>query len=366
MCLSMALSLALACGAAQAHALPALAITAPTPNSRIIVHRGIARSGTLRGDWEPPRTLVAAYYPAWSEPLASLIEAALPEVAVCLLISAPQQPADVQAWLGGRGVPWASVGLLQAALDSPWIRDYGPLQRSGPGGANAMWLDTQYNATRPNDDALPRQLASAFAVPLESVPVVLDGGALSGNGAGLCAMTWSTFQVAGLRLTDAVGLDRFLLRVGCDALAVLPGLTMERTGHVDMLAQFVSRTGVMVAELAAAAQPDDAANLQEAVIALQAAGKALGTELVVHRIPTPAPEGSIYRSYVNGTRLVRQFLVPSYEGATLADEARAYEALRRAMPGTTLVPIGADAMIASGGAVHCMSLGLSVARSSAK
>ena len=91
---------------------------------------------------------------------------------------------------------------------------------------------------------------------------------------------------------------------------------------------------------------------------MQQAAAALGQGLEVVRVPLVA-DGGAYFAYLNGTRIDDVYLVPSYRAVPRALQRRAYKALQAAMPGVTLVPVPSDEMVELGGAVHCITLGLS-------
>lgn len=336
------------------------ALAPGVPDSEVVVASGADPARRLRGDWEAPDALVIAMTEP-SDTHAALLLAALREVDTFVL-SPPEEEDAAVAWLASV-VQEEGIGLLSVGLDSDWVRDFGPLQVEVD-GEGLLWLDGAYYLDRPLDDAVPVLLGEALRVPVESLDLPIEGGAIISNGQGLCASTLESFEVFGLDVSDPDArmlLEELLDQLGCQAWALVPALRHDPTSHVDMLAQFLDPHRVLVAEVEPAEAPEDAARLDEAVRGLELAAEALGQPLEVIRVPTPVDVGQkLYFTYVNGTRLGESFLVPSYEATAVADEERAYLTLERALGNVELVPIPADEFIALNGAVHCLTLGVAL------
>jgi agmatine/peptidylarginine deiminase len=333
---------------ALAAAVAAPRVLMPTPNTRVLLP-DIAVTAWQRADDAPARALLVVYGVAFQDAVARIARAAAGEVDV-LLLAPPAESDAAHTWLADEGVPAA---LWPVPLNSPWIRDYAPLEKRDRRD-NLTWLDTRYNPARPDDDALPAHLARYFDVPLKPLAWSLEGGGLIADGRGLCAMTWSSFVATGWRLEDSRAWSDALARgLGCAALVVVPALGSERTGHIDLVAQFVSPGGVMVASVEPGAV--DAAGLDEAAAALGAGARALGRAIEATRVPLPLGADGTPFSYINGTRVGGRFIVPHYDGVAPAQERAAYDALGHAMPGVTLAPVTADGLLEFGGAVHCVT-----------
>jgi agmatine/peptidylarginine deiminase len=352
--------------------------------SRVLVPDPAIRSGrTFRADFAPSSTLLLAYSSYWEPALDALIAASASEADVLIVVPEDER-ASAEAWIeatgfsnGARSEPKASeVGsagsagpgaddpgprVLVAALDTPWIRDYGPLQVSDADGGT-VWLDAGYSGARPADDRFPPWLGRTLGVRVESVPITLDGGGIIGNGSGLCAVTERTFEDTGLSNFDLDEHDRILRRLGCAALAVVPALAHEPTGHVDMFGQFVAGDRLLLADVDPRRFEDEHVRLEEARRGIEAAARTLGIALEVVRVPMPMPAHDRYLSYVNGVRLGGSFMVPSYEAVDPEIEHRAHRILSASMEDVRVVPIPADRMIELEGAIHCVTQGLSAGR----
>ncbi len=313
---------------------------------------------SLRGDWEPPDTVVVAFSRDFSDFTRLLITQArrIPGTEIAVLLSYNDYDRGY-LWYGQNLAHQRNVRLVVLELDTPWIRDYGPLQVYDSEG-RALWLDALYAYDRPGDDRAPETLSSVWNVPLETIDWGLQGGAIIGNGFGLCASTIEAFQQYEIDPEDSELIDALLTQIGCSVLALVPALANEGTKHIDMFAQFTSSDSVVIATVDERISPDDWDRMNSATLGLIQAAAVFGIELKVNRIPLPVGDNNRYYSYINGLRLSNTFLVPSYSGVPLNEERDAYNALSAAIPNTSLVAVRADTMIELQGAVHCLSLGL--------
>src|SRR5690606_9964409 len=190
---------------------------------------------------------------------------------------------------------------LVSELDTPWIRDYGPLQTyevtTGP-----LWLDFTYGWDRPLDDKMPRSLSRVLKARIETPSFDLDGGAVVSNGDGLCAITRTSLIDAGFVDLALEEPELFLASLGCRATAVLPTIPEESTGHADVITQFLDKGMAMVAWLDPSSNAGISAALDESAEYLATAAELGGYHLDIVRIPI-AVAGETFYSYVNATRL---------------------------------------------------------------
>ena len=325
-----------------------------------------ARSGRrLIADWETPDRVLLAVMPPDATPavldLAHEIVTALP---VVLLTPASSAARVAVALVAESGLDPADVRLLSIAHDTPWVRDFGPIQvEDGPG--HIVWLDARYAARNGRDvsDGVPQRLGRALGVRVEPLALQLDGGGLVTNGRGLCVVTRASASEAGLVGPDgAPARIRFFVATGCRALLAVPGLPGESTQHADTLLHFTADDAAILAEMAGEAPPGSREALERTLAGLEAAAAALGQRLRVARVPMlsrPLAGRDVeYRSWVNGLRAGSRFFAPHYHDVPLSVQAAALRELRSAMPGVTVAPVPMEEASVRGGAVHCMTLGL--------
>jgi agmatine/peptidylarginine deiminase len=313
-----------------------------------------ALEGTLRGDWDTSAALLVVYNRNWQAAIQRLLAFAHDDLPVYVLATPRDaRTAAFHRWFAR--VPFA--GLVSMALDTPWIRDYGPLEVQSKG--EIAWLDMIYAPEdRPQDDAVPTLLGEVFDVPRQAEPQFhLEGGGIISNGAGLCGITESSLQDLGLADAQEEQWENFLETIGCRTLARLPQLPSEATGHVDMLAQFLSPTQVAIAAPTADSPPDVEEALRGARQSLAQAAEADGSRLEFVELPLVNRE-DLYFSYVNGLRTPGHYFVPSYSLVDPAVEALAHARLAGALAGVQVVGVDSDEMIENGGAIHCVTLGL--------
>ena len=327
--------------AASSVVVPSLLALAPRHPSRV-----------LRGDWEPPETLLLAYEHQWPHVLGELVAASRSDARVVVVLKPEQdREREVHRWLDT-----LDVETLVLQHDSPWIRDYGPFEVRDEDG-RWRWADMAYDAERPLDDFLPEALGRLAGMTVERYRLYLDGGGLISNGAGHCAMTETSFSsFAGTAPLDTA--IEAIEKLGCEVLTIVPPLSDEETGHIDVLAQFLSAEVVAVAEIDAGTRPTDARALDRTVELLLAGAEHLKQRLRIVRVPLVVKDGT-YFSYVNGTRLSRTFLVPAYLAVPEPLEALAYRRLESGLPrDVALAPVFVDEIVELGGAIHCVTLGV--------
>jgi agmatine/peptidylarginine deiminase len=296
----------------------------------------------LIGDWETPDVVLISRETAWAESVEALI-GALDGYPVELMTEGVPLPG-----LAEEVDP--STGPVH---ESPWVRDFGPLQTSRNG--RTRWLDPVYLTDRPGDDSVPRWLGRRYGVPVDLLPVRLEGGAIVSNGRRLCAMTGRNLRATGLTADDLAE------RVGCATIAVIPALIDEPTGHADLTVHFLGPDLVAVGQIAAGSEPDGvtAANgsrLDVTAAELGRAARVAGLRLEVIRVPV-FHDGVRFLSYLNLVDLEDRLLVPDFSAVPTAVQSTAYGILERAT-GKKIVAIPADILAWAGGGVHCIVLGL--------
>ena len=337
-------------------AAPSVALSEPETRPRVTAYwlsAGRRFSDTLRGDWDTPSALMVVYNSTWKRPLGRLLSIAHTDLPVYVLAT----PKDARSreftrWL--RRVPFA--GLVSIELDTPWIRDYGPLEVVRPRGIS--WLDLTYAPDdRPLDDAVPTLLGEVFEASNQREQLPLDGGGIISNGTGLCGITEASFRPLGVDTSDPEQVERFLETLGCRTLALLPELPSESTGHVDRVAQFLAPNKLAIAVPTRRSPSEVRLALERARQALELAAVAHGQTLTFVELPIESRREKYY-SYVNGLRTPSHYFVPSYSNVSRKLEREVRRRLSEALQGVQVVGVDSDDMIESGGAIHCVTLGL--------
>lgn len=259
----------------------------------------------------------------------------------------------------------ANVRFHRIETVDSWIRDYGPnflLNDKGELAFNDWtfnaWGD-KYEELK-KDDAIPQRLQSIIDAPRFAPGIVLEGGSIEVNGAGVVMTTEQCL----LNPNRNPQLDRTEIEehlkayLGVEQVLWLGlGIAGDDTdGHIDDIARFISNdTIVCVME-------DDPAdenyrllqdNYERLSLARDARGKAFNI------IPLPMPgliggrgEDRLPASYANFYIANNVVLLPVYGHA---NDERATAILQRLFTQRKVIPINCEPLIWGMGAIHCVT-----------
>lgn len=265
-------------------------------------------------------------------------------------------------------VPQTDSGYLTV-----WARDWSPLGAFATDGSVRL-LDLNYYPERPADDSMARTLEDSYGYSRVSLPVYNEGGNFMNNGRAECLMTTrvtdanATKAVSGDMVLSAAQIKRYYMDFGgCKSVTIFPRMPNEKTGHIDMWAKFLDDDTVIVNEVSdetiayatSSSSRSFAKTIQGFMNDRAKEIESLGYKVV--RIPMPLPRTGLFRSYtnsllVNGTAILTDYVESGYADDELMDGYRAaakriYESLGYK---TTFIP--SDELIATGGAVHCVTM----------
>ncbi len=298
---------------------------------------------------------LAEEWPGWLEPaqeqMADFASAVAESgQAVRLLVRDEANEARARALVSGK------VTLERRVYGDVWLRDTGPLvvkdgqtrtaRRFGFNGWGGKYL-------MPGDMEIGARLAHDAGLPVTTIPMILEGGAVDGDGTGLVATTEQCLLNPNRNPAMSRGAIEAQLAEHLGFTRVLwlgDGLINDHTdGHVDNLARFVAPNRLVVPEATGTDDPN-------AAIYADAAARAevFGVEVV--RIPSP---GRIERdgrvepaSYVNFAITSHLVVVPTFGSPHDAEGVAAIAAL---FPDRDCVGLPGDAVLAGGGGFHCAS-----------
>ncbi|MFU7526962.1 agmatine deiminase family protein [Qipengyuania sp. ASV99] len=238
-----------------------------------------------------------------------------------------------------------------------WLRDTGPLivmDHAGQVGARRFGFNGWGGKyLMPGDETIGVDLAQDAGFPIETSTMILEGGAIDGDGTGLVAITeqcllnpnrnpsLSRSQIEA-ELRQMLGFTR-VLWLG-------DGLVNDHTdGHVDNLARFIGPNRLVVPKATGADDPN-------AAIYSDAARRAEDFGVEVVSIPSP---GLIMRreivepaSYVNFAITSHLVVVPTF--GSEHDEA-GVAAIAEQFPDRATIGLSGTAVLAGGGGFHCAS-----------
>jgi agmatine deiminase len=254
------------------------------------------------------------------------------------------------------------VEVVEEPVDDSWVRDTGPIVVTDRAGARRA-VDFRFNGWGEKyvpydaDDALASRLAERLGLRHDGAPLVLEGGAVTVDGAGTLVTTeqcllhpnrnpsMSRAEVEAA-LRDWLGVERVVW--------LAAGLVEDRDtdGHVDNVCAFVA-PGVALVQGTTDASGPDAPLLADARRRLEAAGI---DAIPIDVLPTVdvggravvVPPLNLYQCNGGGV------IVPVAEtdggsaGAALA-------AVAAALPGREVVGVPGSALAYGGGGVHCIT-----------
>jgi agmatine deiminase len=273
-------------------------------------------------------------------------------------------PNDLALVEARRALEGTRARFHQIPFGDIWLRDTAPIFLTSEAGevSAACFAFNGWGGkyVLEGDDGVARAVAHASGKPVIEHGFVLEGGSVEVDGEGTILTTRQCLRNPNRNpaMSEAEVTAALLGALGGDKVLWLgDGLVNDHTdGHVDTVARFV-RPGVVV--VMEARDPGDPNREILARIAadLEAMTDARGRRLEVVRIPSPgrilAEDGRIMpASYVNFYIANGAVVVPTY--GTRWDDA-ATEAIAKLFPGRRTVAVNARAILAGGGAFHCIT-----------
>lgn len=260
------------------------------------------------------------------------------------------------------GVETASLRFIFAQLDSPWLRDMGPISLRTEDGSS-VWVDSHNfkdgMKLRVQTDALPRILGRHWLSHRVRSGLCIEGGSILANGKGLtiCSSAIDRFN-------DGYGFSRpqiesQLRRVtGARELVFLDPLLDEGTMHIDMFATFCDAKTIVIGDYRD--NSENAARLNHNAD-LMANTRIDGEPLRVVRIPMPPKEDKKFLSYTNVIYANGVLLVPSWNSVPRELEQEVMATYQSLLPDWDIVQIDCSNFADAGGALHCLTSNLGVA-----
>lgn len=249
-----------------------------------------------------------------------------------------------------------TIEVLVEPFGDIWLRDTGPIIVDQDGAQRALrfgfngWGGKFIMA---GDETIGERLAQKAGFELENDPLILEGGAIDGDGAGWIATTEQCL-INPNRNTDwdkANAESLLLEKFGAEKLLWLgDGLVADHTdGHIDNLARFVAPQTLIIPQ----ADSDEDPN---SVIFDDAVRRAEEVGLIVARLPSVGRfelDGDIapasYMNFYIGNNVV---VVPQY-GAS--NDVAAVTALQMLFPDRRVLGLSSRNLLRGGGSFHCCS-----------
>lgn len=260
-----------------------------------------------------------------------------------------------------RGLP---VNFHEIPFGDIWLRDTGPLfLKDGDGKVSAKCFGFNGWGGKyqlPFDPHVSVRVARAARMDIKKEPWILEGGSIEVDGEGTCLTTEQCLlndnRNAQWRRSDAEQALQKALGVQ-KVLWIQRGLLNDHTdGHIDTIARFVGPAHVVCMKPSGTDDPNWEV-LKEIARDLREMTDAKGRPLKVTEVPSPGrvldEDGKIMPAsfvnfYISNTKVV----VPVYGTPFDAD---AVAAIGQCFPNRKTVGVSARAILAGGGAFHCIS-----------
>jgi len=277
---------------------------------------------------------------------------------------APMDTTEIRNYLRDHGVPDENVFLIPAYTETLWIRDYGPFTGYDLNGSESerLFLDAGYsNYGRPNDDAIPTQIANLMGITVNDFPLQFEGGNLLTDGLG---RGWGSTRIFSQNpdMTHEEVKQMMEEYLGLDEMTFLQALVNSGGGiwcHVDMFIKILDSETILISEY-----PDfvpDYNLIESFVDTLSKMTNANGQEYQIVRIPAPpkadgtwaSTQNDEMRTYTNSIIINDVIVIPSYNLPEYDSAAKLV--YQQYMPGYRLALVDATALTPLYGALHCIA-----------
>ncbi len=335
----------------------------------------------LPAEWEPHEATLLAFphegrdwpgkYDAVKWAFVEIIRKVVLHEPVLLVVKSREHRDRVRAMLEQAHADTGRVRFIVLNTNRGWMRDSGPVVVQRADGTREA-LQFRFNgwakySNHRLDGGVPPAVAQSLRLPLTPVvrngrPVVLEGGAIDGNGAGSLITTEeclldATTQVRnpGFSRQDYESVFREYLGVR-NVIWLGRGIEGDDThGHVDDICRFVNRTTVVAC---VEPNPKDANHrpLRENLERLESSLLEDGSRLDVVPLPMPGridfEELRLPASYVNFLVTNGCVLVPTFNDP---NDCKTLGILSELFTGRTVIGIHAVELVWGLGTLHCLS-----------
>ena len=300
--------------------------------------------------------------------LIDIIAACHTTVDIKVLVADKESHDSAKTHLASRNVNLDRIEFINQEFDSMWIRDYGPIQLNTPFGTRT-WFDFDYympgdswikdegiRQNRSLDDNITTYLAKRQGVEVQSVDLVLHGGAITSNGANILVISKAIFDWNQERYQLSPEQTKARLTNCFPNLHIeyVTPLAGEPTQHLDMFLVFTSRNTVVVGSYSP--QMDYINHIRLNGVARQLSRLTVeGKPIIVERIFMPPHRKQILGgSYTNIVFANGTLLVPDY-GVDPDGLAQAITLYNRLLPNWNIRPIYSGDLVVMEGALHCVT-----------
>ena len=278
------------------------------------------------------------------------------------------EPLQQRAWslIAKAKAVLSRVTLYDHPTNDAWCRDHGPLFVKNDQTGEVALTDWEHNAWGGKyppfdlDNTVPPNIAAALGLRRFEKKMIMEGGSLDVNGAGLLLTTESCLLNKNRNPSmSKTAIERALRDyLGVHTIYWLgDGIVGDDTdGHIDDMTRFFSVDGIVTAT-ESNKKDKNYPILRENLARLQALRTPAGKPFNIVELPMPKPaffEGQqLPASYANFLVINGAVLMPTFQQPKR--DAEAAEVLAACFPGRTIIPIDCLELVWGLGTLHCIS-----------
>lgn len=257
--------------------------------------------------------------------------------------------------LATSGLPVNAVTFIPRQTSAMWVRDFSPIGAVDRHGGRVFLSFNQQHMRNRDDIGAAEVFKSHFSGNFRKVDLNLEGGNLLSNGGGLLLSSKTILaqnQIRGDHKKIGGILDR---EAGGAQWAAVSPMQGERTGHIDLMATFLSPRLLVVGQIEPSDHPENAAALNEIASSIDGLQTSVGKIQVV-RIPMPFSGDTYFRSYCNVMFANGLLVVPTFPNIDPKLDRKVLDQFSELMPDWTVVGLDCDEISRKGGSLHCMTM----------
>lgn len=236
-----------------------------------------------------------------------------------------------------RGISLAKAKFFICALDSVWMRDYGPFVVK-ENGQNVV-VDVNYYYNRQQDDAFPRLWARFKGYGYRYGNLDTEGGNFMTDGRGTAFISKSVYEHNRALGTNQI--NSVYRTMGCSQVQTFEYLLNDGTTHIDMYSKLLGYNTVLVSR---------AVSTQSMNYALLERNAAKFRSLGFNVVRATMADDNL-STYTNSLVVGGTMLVPTYGSTNDSAALAVYQSA-----GYRTVGIDCRNIIRYGGAIHCISM----------
>ena len=278
------------------------------------------------------------------------------------------EPLQQRAWslIAKAKAVLSRVTLYDHPTNDAWCRDHGPIFVKNDQTGEIAVTDWEHNAWGGKyppfdlDNTVPPNIAAALGFRRFEKKMIMEGGSLDVNGAGLLLTTESCLLNKNRNPSmSKTAIERALRDfLGVHTIYWLgDGIVGDDTdGHIDDMTRFFSVDGIVTAT-ESNKKDKNYPILRDNLARLQALRTPDGKKFNIVELPMPKPaffEGQqLPASYANFLVINGAVLMPTFQQPKR--DAEAAEVLAACFPGRNIIPIDCLELVWGLGTLHCIS-----------